>query len=53
MLLDGAWKDDPYVTVKTVDVVVAAVRRKIELDPANPQLILGTAQSGYWLSETA
>ena len=53
MLLDAAWKDDPYVTVKTVDVVVAAVRRKIELDPANPQLILGTAHSGYWLSETA
>jgi DNA-binding response OmpR family regulator len=53
MLLDAAWKDDPYVTVRTVDVVVAAVRRKIEIDATNPQLILGTAQSGYWLADTA
>jgi DNA-binding response OmpR family regulator len=53
MLLDAAWKGDPYVTVRTVEVVVAAVRQKIEIDPANPQLILGTAQSGYWLAETA
>jgi DNA-binding response OmpR family regulator len=53
MLLDTAWKDDPYVTVKTVDVVVAALRRKIEIDAADPQLILGTVQSGYWLAETA
>jgi len=51
MLLDAAWKEDPYVTVRTVEVVVAAVRQKIETDPANPQLILGTAQSGYRLAE--
>ena len=46
-LLETAWKDDPYVTVRTVDAVVSALRKKIERDAENPQVILGSAHAGY------
>lgn len=46
-LLEAAWKDDPYVTVRTVDVVIAALRKKFERDAEQPQYILGNPQAGY------
>ena len=48
-LLERAWKDDPYVTVATVDVVVSSIRRKIERDAQAPQLIVGGRDSSYRL----
>jgi DNA-binding response OmpR family regulator len=49
MLIERAWKDDSYVNVATVDAVVATLRRKIERDARDPQIILGTGASGYTL----
>jgi DNA-binding response OmpR family regulator len=46
-LLQAAWNDDPYVTVRTVDAVVAALRKKIERDAEQPRVILGSAHAGY------
>jgi DNA-binding response OmpR family regulator len=46
-LLEAAWKEDPYVTVRTVDAVIGALRKKVERDAENPEFILGTAHSGY------
>lgn len=47
MLIERAWKHDPYVTVATVDVVVAALRRKLERDAREPRFILGSGDAGY------
>jgi DNA-binding response OmpR family regulator len=47
MLLQSAWKHDPYVTVGTVDAVVAAIRRKIERDARDPQFLSSDGDSGY------
>jgi two-component system torCAD operon response regulator TorR len=47
LLMETAWRDDSYVTVATVDVVVAALRRKIERDPRDPRFVLGGAELGY------
>ena len=47
LLLSAAWRDDPYVTVRTVDVVIAALRRKIERDANAPELIVSAGDSGY------
>ena len=49
MLIESAWRHDSYVTVATVDAVVAALRRRIERDAHNPKFLLGDADSGYWL----
>jgi DNA-binding response OmpR family regulator len=51
-LIESAWKHDSYVTVGTVDVVVAALRRKIERDAHDPEVILGAATAGYKIRET-
>jgi DNA-binding response OmpR family regulator len=46
-LIESAWTHDSYVTVATVDVVVAMLRRKIERDARDPEFILGAAEAGY------
>jgi DNA-binding response OmpR family regulator len=46
-LIERAWKHDSYVTVATVDVVIAALRRKIERDEHDPQFILSAGDSSY------
>jgi DNA-binding response OmpR family regulator len=39
-LLRKVWKDDTFVTVRSVDTLVKRVRKKIEDDPADPSVIL-------------
>ena len=46
-LLQNVWTDDTYVTERTVDTVVSRLRRKIEQDPHDPELILTAWGVGY------
>jgi DNA-binding response OmpR family regulator len=46
-LLTKVWTDDTYVTERTVDTVISRLRRKVELDAQNPQLILTAWGVGY------
>jgi DNA-binding response OmpR family regulator len=46
-LLRKIWKDDTFVTVRSVDTLVKRLRKKIESDPANPNVILTVWGSGY------
>jgi DNA-binding response OmpR family regulator len=47
MLLQSVWSDDAYVTDRTVDTVISRLRRKIEQDPQDPELILTAWGVGY------
>jgi DNA-binding response OmpR family regulator len=46
-LLARVWHGDTFVTERTVDTVVSRVRRKIEHDPQDPELILTAWGAGY------
>jgi DNA-binding response OmpR family regulator len=46
-LLAKVWHGDTYVTERTVDAVVSRLRRKIERDPQDPELILTAWGVGY------
>ena len=46
-LLQQVWRDDAYVTERTVDTVISRLRRKIEADPQDPELILTAWGVGY------
>jgi two-component system OmpR family response regulator/two-component system alkaline phosphatase synthesis response regulator PhoP len=46
-LLRRVWKDQRYVTVRSVDTLVKRLRRKIEENPAEPALILTVWGAGY------
>lgn len=46
-LLQNVWSDDTYVTERTVDTVISRLRRKIERDPHDPELILTAWGVGY------
>jgi len=46
-LLDAVWADDVYVTDRTVDTVISRLRRKVEADPRDPELILTAWGVGY------
>ena len=52
MLIETAWKDDPYVTVRTVDAVVASLRRKIEHDARYPTLLRSIGSAGYRIADS-
>jgi DNA-binding response OmpR family regulator len=47
MLLERAWRHDPYVTVGTIDAVIAALRGKIERNPHEPAFIRSIGDSNY------
>ena len=49
-LLSRVWKDDSSVTVRAVDTLVKRVRKKIEVDPANPVLVQTVFGAGYKVS---
>ncbi|MBI2186489.1 MAG: response regulator transcription factor [Acidobacteria bacterium] len=46
-LLQKVWSDDVYVTERTVDSVISRLRKKIEHDPQDPELILTAWGVGY------
>lgn len=46
-LLSKVWKDQTYVTVRSVDTLVKRLRKKIESDPARPEVILTVWGAGY------
>ena len=46
-LLDAAWGADVAITERVVDNQVVNLRRKIELDPANPRYIASVRGMGY------
>jgi len=46
-LLRRIWKEDTFVTVRSVDTLIKRVRKKIEKDPANPAVILTVWGAGY------
>jgi DNA-binding response OmpR family regulator len=46
-LLAKVWTDDTYVTERTVDTVISRLRRKVEPDAQNPELILTAWGVGY------
>ena len=46
-LLSRVWQGDTYVTERTVDSVVSRVRRKVERDAHDPEMILTAWGVGY------
>jgi DNA-binding response OmpR family regulator len=46
-LLSNVWGGDTYVTERTVDTVVSRLRKKIERDAQDPELILTAWGVGY------
>jgi DNA-binding response OmpR family regulator len=46
-LVQRVWGDDLHVTERSVDSLVKRVRRKIEVDQANPRFILTVWGAGY------
>jgi DNA-binding response OmpR family regulator len=46
-LLSRVWHDETFVTVRSVDTLVKRVRKKIESDPAEPDVILTVWGAGY------
>ena len=46
-LLARVWNDQTFVTVRSVDTLVKRVRKKIEADPAEPDVILTVWGAGY------
>src|SRR5262245_51818133 len=48
-LLQHVWSSDTCVTERTVDTVISRLRRKIERDPQDPELILTAWGVGYKL----
>ena len=49
--LDRVWGGDVYVTPRSVDTHMAALRRKIEQDADKPRYILSIRGAGYKLNE--
>ena len=46
-LLHKVWKNEAFVTVRSVDTLVKRLRKKIERDPAEPAVILTVWGAGY------
>ena len=46
-LLSKIWRGDTFVTVRSVDTLVKRLRRRIETNPAQPQLLLTVWGVGY------
>jgi two-component system, OmpR family, response regulator len=50
-LLSKVWQGQSFVTGRSVDTLVKRLRKKIEVDPASPQLILTVWGDGYKFAE--
>ena len=46
-LLNKVWKDEAFVTVRSVDTLIKRLRKKIETSPAEPSVILTVWGAGY------
>ena len=46
-LLSRVWKDETFVTVRSVDTLIKRLRKKIESNPAEPEVILTVWGAGY------
>jgi DNA-binding response OmpR family regulator len=46
-LLSRVWKDQTFVTVRSVDTLIKRIRKKIEKSPAEPEVILTVWGAGY------
>jgi len=46
-LVQRVWGDDTHITVRSVDTLVNRLRRKLEIDAADPKFILTVWGSGY------
>lgn len=46
-LLSKVWQEQSFVTGRSVDTLVKRLRKKIEIDPASPHLILTVWGDGY------
>ena len=47
VLLSKVWKDQAYVTVRSVDTLIKRLRKKIETNPSEPVLIQTVWGAGY------
>lgn len=52
-LLNAAWGIDYFGTTRTLDQHIAQLRKKLEVDPASPKIILTVHGVGYRLGEGA
>jgi DNA-binding response OmpR family regulator len=52
-LLSRVWDAETFVTVRSVDTLVKRVRKKIESDPADPNVILTVWGTGYKAADVA
>ena len=52
-LLNNVWKDEAFVTVRSVDTLVKRLRKKIETAPAEPSVILTVWGAGYKAADVA
>jgi len=52
-LLSRVWNGETFVTVRSVDTLVKRVRKKIESDPADPDVILTVWGTGYKAADVA
>ena len=50
-MIAKVWGRDTYVTERTVDSVVSRLRRKIERDPNDPEMILTAWGVGYTFAD--
>jgi two-component system OmpR family response regulator/two-component system alkaline phosphatase synthesis response regulator PhoP len=46
-LLSKVWQGQAFVTGRSVDTLVKRLRRKVEVDPASPRLIITVWGDGY------
>jgi DNA-binding response OmpR family regulator len=46
-LLSKIWRGDTFVTLRSVDTLVKRLRRRVEVDPANPRYLLTVWGVGY------
>ena len=50
-LLSRVWQEQSFVTGRSVDTLVKRLRKKIEVDPADPRLIVTVWGDGYKFAE--
>ena len=50
-LLSEVWRDDTFVTVRSVDTLIRRLRGRIEPDPKRPRFLLTVWGVGYKFSD--